>query len=180
MALAWSHAVLLVRDEARMRDFYSRVLGFQVTDRGPIPDNQEIIFMSQVPDEHHQIAMVPGRADSGPSNSHLHLAFRVSGLPELRGVIRRLQAETLTLRPITHGNTWSIYFDDPEQNGIEIFCDTPWQVRQPAFEGWDIELDDTALLAWTYEKFRSTEGFLSQDAFRSKREDELAAASAGG
>ena len=45
MQLTWSHAVIYVHDEAIMLDFYTRVLGFEVTDRGPLADNApDIIF----------------------------------------------------------------------------------------------------------------------------------------
>ena len=95
----------------------------------------------------------------------------------LRALIGRLQGESLELRPTSHGNTWSVYFQDPEQNGIEIFCDTPWQVKQPAGETWDMSLDDEALLAWTREKFQDAERFGPQEEYIARRERELAAAS---
>jgi catechol 2,3-dioxygenase len=174
MALNWSHAVLFVRDETRMLDFYTRVLGFQITDQGPTSSGQKIIFMSQKAEEHHQIAFLAGRKDDGPSNSHAHLAFRVDDMAELRGMIARLKAEDLTLRPTSHGNTWSVYFQDPEKNGIEVFCDTPWQVAQPAGETWDMTLDDEALLEWTREKFRDAERFGPQQDYIDRRKRELA------
>lgn len=177
MALSWSHAVLFVQDEPRMLDFYTRVLGFQVTDAGPITGGRKITFLSQEAAEHHQVAFIAGREEVGPSNSHAHLAFRVEDMPGLRALIGRLQGESLELRPTSHGNTWSVYFQDPEQNGIEIFCDTPWQVKQPAGETWDMTLDDEALLAWTREKFQDAERFGPQADYIARRERELAAAS---
>ena len=36
-----------------------------------------------------------------------------------------------------HGNSWSIYFDDPEGNRLEIYTATPWYVSQP----WRVALD---------------------------------------
>ena len=174
MALSWSHAVLHVMDEVRMEDFYSRVLGFQVTDRGPIAGDRRIIFMSQSAEEHHQLALITGREDVSASNTLAHLAFRVDDLPELRAVIARLRNEELAPRPTSHGNTWSVYFQDPEQNGVEIFCDTPWQVKQPAGETWDMTLDDDALLAWTFEKFQNADRFGSQADFVARRTRELA------
>ena len=62
MKLSWSHVVLNVRDLERMLNFYTEVLGFTISDRGPMgPDAPEIVFMSNDPDEHHQVAMVPAR-----------------------------------------------------------------------------------------------------------------------
>ena len=58
MKLQWSHAVVLVRDMENMLDFYTNVLGFQITDRGAIAGkgSSEIVFMSQVDTDHHQMA----------------------------------------------------------------------------------------------------------------------------
>ncbi|WP_396229960.1 VOC family protein, partial [Frankia sp. CpI1-P] len=36
-----------------------------------------------------------------------------------------------------HGNSWSIYFLDPEGNRLELYTPTPWYVSQP----WRVALD---------------------------------------
>ena len=48
MQLRWSHAVLYVRDLDATVDFYTQVLGFEVTDRGPLgpADSPDIVFMT--------------------------------------------------------------------------------------------------------------------------------------
>ncbi len=177
MSLSWSHVVLDVKDKARMLDFYTRVLGFQVTDEGEVPARGlEITFLSQEAAEHHQIAFFTGRKDDDSSNSMAHMAFRVGSLPELRSMIAGLKGESIEMRPTSHGNTWSVYFQDPEKNGVEILADTPWHVQQPMGETWDIDLDDAALLAWTEERFKTEPGFVPKDAFVSKRKKELAKA----
>jgi len=175
MPLSWSHVVLNVKDQDRMLDFYTRVLGFQVTDQGAVPERGfEITFLSQEAGEHHQIAFIPGRKDDGGSNSTAHMAFRVAGLKELRGMIDGLKGENVDMRPTSHGNTWSIYFQDLEKNGVEIFADTPWHVQQPMGDVWDMDLDDDALLAWTKERFSSEPGFSTKAEFIAKREKEVA------
>ena len=50
---------ILSPDLDRLAAFYCDVLGFHVTNRGPVPDG-EIAFLSQDPSAHHQIAMVGG------------------------------------------------------------------------------------------------------------------------
>ena len=175
MALSWSHVVLNVKHKERMIDFYTRVLGFQVTDQGAVPERGfEIIFLSQDASEHHQLAFVPGRKDDDASNSTAHMAFRVAGLPELRGVIGGLKDEGISMHPTSHGNTWSVYFQDPEKNGVEIFADTPWHVQQPMGTEWDMDLSDDALLAWTEERFKTEPGFSTKAEFVAKRQKELA------
>lgn len=56
-------------------------------------------------------------------------------------------------RELSHGNAWSLYFADPEGNGVECFVDTPFHVRQPQGKPTDIELDDEALLNKTKADF---------------------------
>jgi catechol-2,3-dioxygenase len=175
MALSWSHAVIYVKDAPRMLDFYTRVLGFEETDRGKIRGGKmEIIFLSQSPREHHQIAFVPTREDEGPSNMLAHFAFRVGDLGELRSAIDTLERESVSLRPVSHGNTWSVYLQDPEGNGLEIFCETPWHVQQPAGETWDTGLPDEALREWTLAKFENAEGFSPIEEYYARRAEELA------
>ena len=174
MALSWSHTVLLAKDAERMLDFYTRVLGFEVTDAGDISDGRSITFMSQQADEHHQVALIPGRTDDGAPNSLAHMAFRVESMAELRDVIGAVEAEGLSFRPTSHGNTWSIYFQDPEQNGIEIFCDTPFHVQQPQGQIWDTAQGDADLLAWTEATFKDQPGFVPREEYVARRKRELA------
>ena len=171
MPLTLSHAVVHVRDLPLMIDFYTGVLGFAVTDRGPIaPGGPEIVFMSQDPGEHHQLAFVPMPRGDGPSALN-HLAFRVSGLSEVREMFARIVADGRGAqpRPVTHGNTWSIYFADPEKNGIEIFCDTPWHVPQPQGQSWDMSAADVALIDSTRAAFAAEPGFGSGDSYLNAR-----------
>jgi len=156
MKLSWSHAVLYVKDQDTMIDFYTNTLGFTVTDRGPIgPDGApEIIFMSSDPNEHHQIAMIQTRKDEGPSNAVNHFAFRVESFADVKNLNTTLQEmEGINIMPLSHGNTLSVYFNDPEQNGIEVFWDTPWHVAQPQGKPWDPSLEEAEALDWVKENF---------------------------
>ena len=72
----------------------------------------------------------------------------------LRQLKQRLTDEHVEIqREISHGNTWSLYFADPEGNGIECFVDTPFHVSQPQGKPTDIDLDDEALLSKTAADF---------------------------
>jgi catechol 2,3-dioxygenase len=172
MPLTFSHAVLHVENLDTMLDYYTRVLGFAVTDRGPIgPGAPEIVFLSQDPGEHHQLAFIaapPSEARPGALN---HLAFRLETLGELRALMDRIAADGRGAkpRPLTHGNTWSAYFADPERNGIEVFCDTPWHVPQPQGRTWDTAQDDDTLLAATREAFAGEPGFGPGDRYGEAR-----------
>ena len=135
-----------------MLGFYTGVLGFRITDRGPLGEEggPEIVFMSQVETDHHQLAFLPIRKGDEPSNSLDHMAFRVDSLADVRTMGETLKADgrATGLAPVTHGNAWSYYFKDPEGNGIEVFCDTPWHVAQPQAKAWDPGLTDAELRAF--------------------------------
>ena len=164
MPLRWSHAVCYVRDLDEMLDFYTNLLGFEVTDRGPVAPSEgapHIVFMSQVETDHHQIAFLPVRQGDAPPNTVNHFAFRTESLQDVRDLLAALQKDgrASNINPLTHGNAWSIYFSDPEGNGLEVFCDTPWHVQQPQGKPWDTTLSDQALLDWTRAEFEKEPGF---------------------
>jgi catechol 2,3-dioxygenase-like lactoylglutathione lyase family enzyme len=177
MQLRWSHAVVYVRDLDDMLDFYTGVLGFQVTDRGPLghPKGPEIVFMSQVETDHHQLAFLPVRKGEENSNSVNHFAFRLDSLDEIKAMHERLTADgrATEINPLTHGNAWSVYFSDPEGNGIELFCDSPWHVTQPQVRPWDIEKPNDEVVKATRAEFQKEPGFGPIDEFYAARKAAL-------
>jgi len=49
-----------------------------------------------------------------------HVAFRVDSLDEVRGVYEKVRKlPHAKPEPVSHANTWSVYFRDPEDNRIE-------------------------------------------------------------
>lgn len=151
MSLTWSHAFLNVKNLDSMLTFYTEILGFKVTDSG-----DGFVFLSQLDDEHHQIAFREVEADVAATTRVGHFAFRVDSLDTVLELHRTLTTadEPRSVAPITHGNTWSIYFSDPENNGIEVFCDTPWDARQPLGKPWNPELSRAELEEYTLELLR--------------------------
>ena len=174
MGMKLSHAFINVVDLDKVVPFYTDVLGFHVTDRGTLRGETEAVFMSQDPENHHQIALANTlKGDDGMRNL-AHLAFRLHSLDELRALKKRLASVAIDVhREISHGNTWSLYFTDPEGNGVECFVDTPFHVRQPQGKPTDIDLEDAALLKKTEEDFGQEPEFGSyaewQDTLRCKR-----------
>ena len=176
MKLRWSHSVLHVRDVEEMIDFYTRVLGFDVTDRGPVVENgPAIVFLSQVDTDHHQVAFLAAGRGDGPPNALNHMAFRTDSLADVRAMKERLEKDGRAsgIAPLTHGNAWSVYFRDPEGNGLEVFCDTPWHVAQPQGKPWDPSLSDEELHEWTVKEFGDAPEFGPIDEFYAKRAREL-------
>lgn len=144
-ALSLGHATLAVRDLDAMVAFYTDVLGFVVTNRGaPAPGMGEMAFMSQDATAHHQIVLVatpePPRREFMMAD---HLAFRTGSLDDLRQIGARLaDAGVQGVLPISHGNAWSLYFTDPEGNGLECFVDSPFHVAQPYAAGLELSASD--------------------------------------
>lgn len=175
MQLQWSHAVIYVRNLEPMLDFYCNLLGFDITDRGQLAEaGPEIVFLSQVPDDHHQLAMVATRKDDSPSNSVNHFAFRIQEFSELQSLYKSLEViDGMEINPLSHGNTLSIYFSDPERNGIEVFWDTPWHVAQPQGKAWDLNLTNEEALAWVKKEFSLEPGFGPRQDYYKQRTIEL-------
>ncbi len=100
----------------------------------------------------------------------------MDSLADVREMLERLEKDgrATHVDPVTHGNAWSVYFKDPEGNGIEIFCDTPWHVAQPQLKRWDPAMSDEELSAWTQAEFSQEAEFGPIDAFYQERERRLA------
>jgi catechol 2,3-dioxygenase len=71
----------------------------------------------------------------------------------------KLKSIDVDILPLSHGNTLSLYFNDPEGNGLEVFWDTPWHVKQPDGIVWDTGLDQEQALAWVEETFSHKPSF---------------------
>ena len=181
LQLEAAHMVLNVHNIDKMIDFYTTVLGFEVTDRGPLRaatnGTGEIVFLSQIANHHHQVAFVSGRATPEASNNTHHVAYRSRGtLADLKALLAKLEAngEVTAIMPLTHGNAWSIYFRDPEFNGLEVFIDTPWHVQQPQGEPLNLKASDEEIFSATEATFRDRNQFGPIDEFYANRAEYLA------
>ena len=174
--LQLSHTTITVKDLDAMLDFYGDVLGFHVTNRGLVGEDAEMAFISQDPSEHHQIVFVTGQA---PDAHHFvmadHLAFRTASLDGLRVIGAKLEdAGVEGVIPINHGNAWSLYFTDPEGNGLECFVDSPFHVAQPFASGLDLSLSDEEVAAATKAEIEALPEFAPVDQWRAAFEARLA------
>jgi catechol-2,3-dioxygenase len=164
-SLAFSHMGLYVRDLAAMEDFYSRVLGFTVTDRGNLGP-VALVFLSRDPGEHHQIVLASGRPAEAHFNVVNQVSFRVPDVAALRHFHAAIATERVSdVAPVTHGNAISLYFRDPEGNRLELFVDTPWYCAQPCREPVDFSRSDAEILAETERIARALPGFKPRAAW---------------
>jgi len=145
-----SHCGVFVRDLDRMSRFYCEVFDMHETDRGEgITFRMRIAFLSARADQHHQLALATGRAQDAPSTV-MQLSFKVTEIAHLREARARALANGASgMRGLNHGNALSIYFADPEGNTVEVYLDTPWQVRQPHGDPLDLERPDDEIWAET-------------------------------
>ncbi len=165
--ISFSHIGIYVSDIARMEAFYTRFLGFTVTDRGDLDTPRGkvgLVFLSRDPNEHHQIVLATGRPEDLGFNTVNQMSFRVDSLDTLRTLYNGmvdgdLQGEMSEVSPACHGNALSVYVRDPEGNRLEIFIDTPWYVNQPLRVPFDFSLDNAALWAWAERHARAQPGF---------------------
>jgi catechol 2,3-dioxygenase-like lactoylglutathione lyase family enzyme len=117
-----AHLVLLTPDLPRMRDWYETVLQATVTVENPM-----LCFLSY-DEEHHRIALV-GMPDlpppaPGPRAGLHHMAFTYRSLDDLLRTYQRLKRLGIEpYWPIHHGVTISIYYRDPDGNGVELQVD---------------------------------------------------------
>nr|WP_047168606.1 VOC family protein [Sphingomonas sp. Y57] len=174
--LKFSHMGLSVIDMAKMEDFYTRLLGFTITDRGHA-GGMDLLFLSRDPNDHHQIVLATGRPAQMPANtanpqfgpSINQLSFQMGSLADLRDMGERLQEYgTHNFFPANHGIAWSIYTHDPEGNNLEFFVDTDWYFPQPFLVPLDFSLSDDEIWALTEKVSREQEGFEPYGDWRAK------------
>ena len=171
------HIGVYAFDLEPMVDFYSRVFGLVVTDRGYSEGRGvHIAFLSRDPTEHHQIAIASGRPKEAVHTTINQISFRVDGLEELQQYYPWLVKEGVKkLDPRNHGNAWSVYFSDPEGNRVEIYCGTPWHVSQPFGEPLDLTLPAATIRANTEAMVKEDPTCLPMDVFSAQLKKKLAA-----
>ena len=163
MGYTVSHFEIRARDPAALATFYTDVLGFVVGDRGLLDrgpaKGKELIFLSHSPEEHHQIVLIPSEAQQ-PGSGVGHVAFRGDSLDEVRRVYENVRhLPHAKPEPVSHANTWSVYFRDPEDNRIEVFTQTPWHATQPCRFDVDYDQPDDKLKEATLATAKTLAGF---------------------
>jgi len=165
-----AHFGIFVFDLDRMVDFYTSVFRLTITDEGLGKNfGNRLVFMSATEDQHHQLVLSEGRSTQSPVSTVMQLSFLVPSLAELRLNRDLASAKGATeLRPMNHGNAWSLYYFDPEGNRVEVYLDTPFYVAQPYGEPLDLDRSDAELLAQTEHMLRDDPSFMPVEAWRAR------------
>ncbi|HKS90232.1 MAG TPA: VOC family protein, partial [Stellaceae bacterium] len=102
--------------------------------------------------------------------------FNVGTLANVQKAYRKIvDAGCDGIRPISHGNAWSVYFRDPEGNQIEMFCDTPWYIPQPCGFKIDLDQSEDEVYRATEEYVRAQPGFQPMEQWRAEISKKIAA-----
>lgn len=103
--------------------------------------NDFICFLTY-DDEHHRLAIVsiPDLDDDGRRSAGMeHVAFTYSDLDALLDTYQRLTAAGIEpVAPVNHGMTLSLYYADPDGNGVELQVDTMAEDEATAFMAGDV------------------------------------------
>jgi len=146
------HVHLKVADLDRSLDFYCGILGLKLMQCY----GNEAAFLS-AGSYHHHLALNTWQSRHGAPPPHgstglFHAALLYPDRPSLADALRRLQAAGIPLDGASdHGVSEALYLRDPDENGLELYCDRPHDLW-PRNENGDLAmytrpLDVEALLA---------------------------------
>ncbi|MEY9537932.1 catechol 2,3-dioxygenase [Bradyrhizobium diazoefficiens] len=167
MALKFKHFGIHVYDLTAMVEFYGKMFGFVVSDYS-VDNNLQIAFLTSNPEDHHQVALIGGR-EPGVVSRHLlnQISYKADSLNEVLATYRCARSMGLDdIEPVSHGNSWSCYFRDPEGNRQEVYCDTPWYVTQPHFTLMNFDQPAETLRAETEALVRADPSFRLRDDWK--------------
>ena len=134
------HGHLRVADLKRAVAFYRDVIGMRVV----LQRSDQVAFLS-FDDYHHHLGLNTWNSKGGtpPPKGHtglFHLALLFPDRATLGQAIDRVQKAGHTLTGAAdHGVSEAVYLNDPDGNGLELYCDRP-----PS--EWEIEADGTLKL----------------------------------
>jgi catechol 2,3-dioxygenase len=171
------HVGITVCNLDRMVSFYTRVLGYMLSDRGVTFRGDELAFLSRDPNEHHQIVLGTGRPEGVPSQI-IQLSLELGSLADLRAMhaIISKENEVTDIQTRAHGIAWSMYFRDPEENVIETFVPSPWYVPAPAAVPFDFSMSDTEIFDVVAAKVKQKPGYMSYQQWREEAAERMSQA----
>ncbi len=120
------HVHLKVSDLQRALDFYCNLLGFELM----LTYGTEAAFIS-AGGYHHHIGLNTWFSKNGPAPARqatglFHTAILFPTRRDLATILTRIYEAGYPLTGTAdHGVSEALYLDDPDGNGIELYCDRP-------------------------------------------------------
>lgn len=119
------HVHLKVADLDRAVAFYTEVLGFEVQTRM----GDDAAFLS-AGGYHHHIGLNTWESKGGSppprgTTGLYHFAIRYPTRAALARAVRSLLDAGIRIGASDHGVSEAVYLEDPDRNGIELYCDRP-------------------------------------------------------
>jgi catechol-2,3-dioxygenase len=131
------HVGVYVRDIERSVAFYRDIIGLHVSDRSP----RGGVFMTAQERtlEHHELLLAPGRNDAGNVNVLQQVSFRCATLKDVKDFYKTFVDNQVPInRVVSHGNTVSVYAQDPDGNSVEVYWPSGVDVPQPFGKPMDL------------------------------------------
>jgi len=128
------HVVINVRDVAKSAEFYTQILGFQVSDVFPedmVPGGMAFLRCNT---DHHGIALVGSMKDTAENVELNHIAFEVASLDDViraRDHLRRHQVPIDFAGRRRAACQIAVEFRDPDNHRLEIY----WGIDQIGSNG---------------------------------------------
>lgn len=140
------HVGVYARDIERSMAFYRDIIGLKVSDRSPTG----AVFMTAQDRlaEHHELLLVPGRNDEGKANVLQQISFRCASVADVKEFYRVFVENKVPInRCVSHGNTVSIYAQDPDGNSVEVYWPNGVDVPQPFGKPMDLSKSEAEIMA---------------------------------
>src|SRR5262249_19484766 len=131
------HVGIYCRDLPKMVDFYTRVLGFKVSDV-----NEKGMTFLRFGADHHSFVLAPAPQAPGGPTVLQQIAMEVADLDTLKRIRAYLLEQSVKASAIKHegpGNDYTFDFDDPEGNRLQFFCEMDqigWDGKSRPKEQW--------------------------------------------
>lgn len=116
----FAHVVLQTFDLKRLVDWYTYVFDLEVYAESPRA------VIGSYDEEHHRFAFTqfPGEKVESFFNPLKHVAYAYDTLGDLMAQYKHMKARGYhPVESVNHGPTLSLYYADPDGNGVEFFVD---------------------------------------------------------
>jgi catechol 2,3-dioxygenase len=138
------HVVIKMRDLDAAKRFYRDILGMKITD-----EREGFGVFFRFHEYHHDIAVFKVAEDAAlPQRNQVglaHIALVADSFATVKAMYKRLKEHNVPIvRTVDHGITKSVYFQDPEGNELEIYCEAPgvdWREVDTIIKADPIDLD---------------------------------------